>query len=701
MKSYLKIMFIQKIKYTPIVKFLFLSSLVCLSFITTKAQNTSLLQDKNSIYMNLKNVNIGDVKWTKGFWADKFETVHRVGIPSMWHTLEDPNISHAFSNFLVAAGLENGEFNGWWWLDGDFYKWVEAVSSVYGVTKDEDMGRLMDKVIDVIGKAQRADGYINTSIQIGHGHLEGEKHPFVGKTKPLQSIEDHELYNMGHLMTAACIHYRATGKANFLDIAKKTGDFLYQTFSSRDPSLAHFDFNPSNIMGTVELYRATGDKKYLELAQVFVDMRGSRPGGTDWTQTRVPLREETEAVGHAVTANYLYSGATDVYAETGEKALLDALLRIWENVTYTKMYITGATGALHAGASSRGDMVRGDLVNEAYGRKYELPNSTAYNETCANIAFGMWNWRLLGVTGEEKYADVMETVFYNSALSGISIDGRNFFYTNPLRRTFGTPLLLPLDRPTRVPFMLSYCCPPNIMRTIAEMGNYAYSINDKGVWVNLYGGNTLATKLPDGSDIQFEQITNYPWEEDVKIICQEAKKKDFGLMLRIPEWAAGATVKVNGKAINESVIAGGYFELNRYWAKGDVVELHLPMKIQLIEANPFVEEVKNQVAVKRGPIVYCLESPDLPDSIKVSSVMLPDSVKFKPVYKKDLLGGVMVLQGKAFSKPTRPWTKSLYKEVKPGQMKLIDIQLIPYYAWSNRGISEMSVWLPLAYGTDF
>lgn len=697
MKSYLKVMFIQKIKYKSIGKSLIFNLLVYLCFLPAQAQKGGLLQDNNSAYAKLKNVNIGDVKWTSGFWADKFETVHKVGVPSMWHTLEDPNISHAFTNFLVAAGLENGEFKGWWWLDGDLYKWVEAASAVYAVTKDENLDSLLDKVIGVIGKAQRADGYISTSILIGHGHQDGETHPFEGKIKPFQSTGDHELYNMGHLMTAACIHYRATGKTNFLDIAKKTGDFLYQTFMPRDPRLAHFDFNPSNIMGTVELYRTTGDKKYLELAKVFVDMRGSQPGGTDWVQTRVPLREETEAVGHAVTANYLYSGATDVYAETGEKILMDALLRIWENVAYRKMYVTGATGAYHAGASSRGDMVRGDLVNEAYGRKYELPNSTAYNETCANIAFGMWNWRLLGVTGEEKFADVMETVFYNSALSGISIDGRNFFYTNVLRRTYGTPFLLPLDRPTRVPFILSYCCPPNIMRTIAEMSNYAYSINDKGVWVNLYGSNTLTTKLTDGSDIRFQQVTNYPWEEDVKITCQEAKKNDFGLMLRIPEWAVGATIRVNGKAIDQPVTTGRYFELNRNWVKGDVVELHLPMKTQLIEANPLVEETVNQVAIKRGPIVYCLESADLPDNIKVSSIIIPASVNLKPVLKTDLLGGVVVLQGKAFSKSTEPWTNSLYREVKSDQMQLIDIQLIPYYAWSNRGVSEMSVWLPVAH----
>ncbi len=612
-------------------------------------------------------------------------------IPNLWRILKDPNISHAFTNFRVAAGLEEGEFKGRWWHDGDLYKSIEATSYVYAVTGDEKLNRLMDRVIDVISKAQREDGYIHTSILIGHGFRtsrQGETY-FKGKTKPFQDLHDHELYNMGHLMTAASIHYRATGKENFLNVAKKTGDFLYQTFRTRDPRLAHFGFNPSNIMGAVELYRTTGDKKYLELANIFTDMRGSQPGGTDLNQTRTPLREETEAVGHAVTANYLYAGAADVYVETGENAILDALEKIWQNVVFQKMYVIGATGALHQGLSSHGDK-----VHEAYGREYQLPNSTAYNETCANIANAMWNWRMLSISGKARFADIIELVLYNSALSGISIDGKSFFYTNVLRRTKGTPFLS-WDLPTRQPYLGCFCCPPNIIRTIAKVNGWAYSLSDEGVWVNLYGGNVLETEMLDGSKLKLTQETDYPWDGKIEITVDLPKEKEFTMMLRIPGWAKQASLKVNGQVVNKQLHPKSYFKLHLTWSRGDVVELDLPMPVQLITANPLVEETRNQVAIKRGPIIYCLESPDLPDGIRVSEVIIPIDINLKPEYKDDFLGGIIVLKGEAFYIPQADWTNKLYRKREVKGKKTVAIKLIPYFAWSNRGESEMTVWMPL------
>ncbi|MFB0524528.1 MAG: glycoside hydrolase family 127 protein, partial [Phycisphaerae bacterium] len=437
------------------------------------AKNRGITNTSASPYVKLRSVDVDDVKWTKGFWAEKFDLCHKVMIPNMWRLLEDPNISHAYTNFLVAAGLEEGQFQGTCWHDGDLYKWLEATAYVYAVTKDDELDQLMDKVIEVIGKAQQEDGYLHTSIIIGHGLQNvrsGQRH-FEGKTKRFENLHNHELYNMGHLMTAGCIHYRATGKSDLLNIAKKTGDYLYETFNGHDRQLAHFGFNPSNIMGALELYRTIQDDKYLQLAKIFVDMRGSAPGGTDQNQTRTPLRKETEAVGHAVTANYLYAGAADVYAETGDKTLLGALEKIWQNVALQKMYVTGATGALHRGISPAWDQ-----VHEAYGREYQLPNSTAYSETCANIANAMWNWRMFAITGEARFADIIELVLYNSALSGISIDGKNFFYTNVLRRTKNTPFLS-WDLPTRQPYLSCFCCPPNIVRTIAKSSGWAYSVS--------------------------------------------------------------------------------------------------------------------------------------------------------------------------------------------------------------------------------
>ena len=396
----------------------------------------------------------GAVRWTTGFWADKFQLCQDVIIPSMWEALQVEDNGAVFSNFYVAAGLREGKHLGTNWSDGDCYKWMETVTHVYGVTGAVALADRLDELIDVIGQAQDPDGYLCTQIQMT------EKERF-------EKTAHHELYNMGHLLTAACVHYRVTGKMNFLAIARKLAELLYTTFQPKPPALANFGWNPSNIMGLVDLYRATGESHFLELAGIFVDMRGSAPqeggwnqaasttDGTDQNQDRVPLREEFEAVGHAVTATYLYCGATDVYAETGDATLLAGLERIWQNVTERKMYLTGAVGAKHHAVSRRGDK-----VFEAFGLDYELPNAAAYNETCADIGNGMWNWRMLGVTGDAKYTDIMEQVIYNSGLSGMSVDGREFCYTNPLRWHGENHLHLTHDRPGRWFTHNCYCCPP-------------------------------------------------------------------------------------------------------------------------------------------------------------------------------------------------------------------------------------------------
>lgn len=643
------------------------------------ANSRGITNTSSSPYVKLRSVDIDDVKWTKGFWAQKFDSCHKVMVPNMWRLLEDPDVGYAFTNFRIAAGLEKGQFKGTWWHDGDLYKWLEATSYVYAVTKDKELDRLMDKVIEVIGKAQQEDGYISTAIIIGYRNA----------TKRFETVGHHELYNMGHLMTAGCIHYRATGKTTFLNIAKKTGDYLYKTFKPRPSQLAHFGFNPSNIMGAAELYRTTNDHKYLDLAEIFVAMRGSAQGGTDQNQARTPLRRETEAVGHAVTANYLYAGAADVYAETGDKKLLSALEKIWHNVVFQKMYVTGATGALHQGVSSARDH-----VHEAYGREHQLPNSTAYNETCANIANAMWNWRMLAVTGEARFADIVELVLYNSALSGISIDGKHFFYTNVLRRTKDAPLLS-WDLPARQTYLNCFCCPPNIVRTIAKAHGWVYSISDKGLWINLYGGNVLESELADGTKLKLIQETDYPWDGKIKITVNVPGKKKFAVMLRIPGWTKEATLKINGRAVKNDLHSGKYFELNRTWLADDCIELNLPMPVRLIESNPLVEETRNQVAIKRGPIVYCLESVDLPEGVKISEVVIPRNIKLEPQFDKNLMGGITVLEGKAEVFEEGNWSGQPYRELKPQKAKKVAIRLIPYYAWCNRGISEMTVWMPL------
>jgi DUF1680 family protein len=660
------------------------------------AKGRGITNTTSSPHVKMRSIDIEDVRWTKGFWADKFRIAHEVMVPNMWRILKDPEISHAWQNFLIVAGLAEGDFMGTPWYDGDVYKWLEAAAYVYAVTRDKELDQLMDEVISVIAKAQDSDGYISTMLQIGQGLRTGGNggespyRPFKD-VKRWQRLNDHELYNMGHLLTSACIHHRVTGKTSFLDVARKVGDHLYVTFKPRDPRLAHFGFNPSNIMGSIELYRTTGDPRYLELAQIFVDMRGSQPGGTDQNQTRTPLREETEAVGHAVTANYLYAGAADVYAETGEKALWDALEKIWHNVVNHKMYITGATTAYHHGRSSAGDR-----VGEAYGREYELPNLTAYNETCSNIANGMWNWRMLAVTGEGRFADVFETVLFNSGISGISIDGKLYRYANPLQWLGMESPHGHNDTYTRLPYLGCFCCPPNVVRTIVKAGGWSYSVSEQGVWVNIYGSNELKTELPDGTGIELTQESDYPWDGRVKITVKSPVKREYAIMLRIPGWASNAKISVNDVSVTTKIEPGTYAEVQRVWKAGDVIALDLPMDVQLIRAHPRVADVRNQVAVQRGPVVYCLESFDLPDGADALEVVLPFDIKLTPRYDHTFLGGVTVLEGSAFIHNQEDWASKLYARLVPPE-KQIDIKLVPYFAWNNRGAGYMTVWFPVAF----
>lgn len=625
-------------------------------------------------------------RWTSGFWADRFKLCYEVVIPKMKEALEHPDNAACLSNFRVGAGLEEGGHRGTNWSDGDCYKWIEAMAHVYAITGDPGLDHEMDCWIDLIAKTQAEDGYISTQTQ-----LNPEKRRWG-------SPHLHELYNMGHLMTAAAVHHRATGKVNFLDVASRAADYLYELFRPRPPELAHFGFNPSNIMGLVDLYRVTGERRYLELAAIFVEMRGSRPRkgpvGRDFlgdqNQDRVPLRMETQAVGHAVTATYLWCGAADVAAETGDRELIEALERIWHDVVERKMYITGALGPYHRGVSPRGDP-----VHEAFGRAYELPNATAYNETCANIGNAMWNKRMLELTGEARFADVMELVLYNSALSGMSIDGTLFCYTNPLARGRWTPMLSQ-DSPERWFTFHCYCCPPQVARTIAQVHEWAYSLSDDGLWVNLYGGSILQTELEGIGAVRLRQETDYPWDGRVTIRIEEAPEVEFALRLRIPGWSDGATIAVNGETVEAATKPGTYKTLKRRWSKGDVVRLDLPLRPRLMMAHPEVEETHNQVAVMRGPIVYCLEGVDLPEGVSVYEVHIPREIELTARYDPHLLGGVVVLEGEACRHPNPDWAGRLYAELPKTPLRPLPIRLIPYYAWLNRGRSEMRVWLPLA-----
>lgn len=657
---------------------------------TSNAYSRAICDNSESPHVKLRNINIGDCRWTDGFWADKFKLCEEVMVPHMGMLLKG-DIGHAYNNFKVAAGLKEDEAKGMLWHDGDFYKWMESALYVYGVNKDPKIVEELDEIIEVIGKAQQGDGYLHTHVQI----------------KGLERwsmVTNHELYNSGHLLTGACIHHRVTGKSNWLDIAIKHADYLYTVFQPRPERLARFGFNPSQIMALVELYRTTKNERYLELADIFVTMRGSVPAEQhpsvpywftgDQCQMRTPLREETEAVGHCVTAMYLYAGAADVFAETGEQALIDALDRIWSSAIERRMYLTGALGQVHHGAYDDRNS-----VHEAFMDDYLMPNSTSYNETCANIASAMFNWRMLAIKGDAKYADIMELVLYNSALVGISVDGKRYFYANPLRMNRGQREYSDhcdcTESADRELYIECFCCPPNLVRTIAKCSGWAYSLSEDGVAVNLYGGNNLDTTLRDGSPLKLTQETEYPWNGSVKITVQECKSDPFDIRLRVPGWAEGATILVNGQDAGVEPIPGTFAAIERQWNKGDVITLDMPMEITFVEGHPRIEEVRNQVAIKRGPLVYCVETPDLPEDTRILDVYIRGNTEMKLNHRPDFLGGVTTITGEILLRCDEK--EGMYRTVTKPEWKSHEATFVPYFTWSNRGTSEMTVFVPVIW----
>lgn len=675
------------------------------------AQKPGLTDMSQSKHAMMANTPIGATRWTTGFWADRFAVFEGTTIHSMWNTWNTPEISHGFRNFEIAAGVCEGAHWGPPFHDGDVYKWLEGVAAVYAVNRNPELDKLMDHVIHHIAKAQRADGYIHTPVIIdernkGIDTHAGEQAGTVIGTKTGAEDEkgafanrlNFETYNLGHLMMAAIVHHRATGKKTLLDVAIRATDFLCHFYETASAELARNAICPSHYMGVVEMYRTTRNPRYLELSKNLIDIRGMVENGTDDNQDRVPFRQQTTAMGHAVRANYLYAGVADVYAETGETLLMDNLRSIWNDIVTRKMYITGACGALYDGTSPDGTCYEPDSiqkVHQSYGRPYQLPNSTAHNETCANIGNMLFNWRMFQTSGDAKYTGLVENCYYNSILSGISLDGKKYFYTNPLRISDDLPYTLRWPK-ERTEYISCFCCPPNTVRTLCETQNYAYSINNEGVWCNMYGGSELRASLTNGANVQITQLSDYPWDGNVRINIDAAPKKQaFAIFLRIPEWCEDATIAVNGTPVDLATTPNTYARIERVWKKGDHIELNMPMNAVLMESNPLVEETRNQVAVKRGPVVYCLESLDIDGGARIDDVLIPSGITFTP--KKITIEGspVVALEGTARLMNDESWTGTLYRPVGKAD-KTVRIRLIPYYAWGNRGKSEMTVWMPLA-----
>ena len=685
------------------MKKLLLIALVCCCGTATNTQAQGLTDMSRSKKAVMQNLPMGATQWTGGFWGDRFQMLSTTGIWDMWETWNTPyetidalglHGSHGFANFQVAAGTVKGKHHGPPFHDGDMYKWLEACAAVYAVTKDPKIDALMDQFIEQVALAQRADGYIHTPVVISernagidtHAGTENAAGIEIGKDQKhaFASRLNFETYNLGHLMTAGIIHKRATGKNTLFECGKKAADFLYNFLTNDAAELSRNAICPSHYMGAAEMYRETGDEKYLTLAKGLIAIRDSVTNGEDHNQDRHKFRDQYEAMGHAVRANYLYAGVADLYAETGETQLMKNLCAIWDDIIQHKIYIMGGCGALYDGVSPDGTTYNQpsiQQIHQAYGRQFQLPQEAAHNEICAQIGMMLFSWRMFQTTGDAKYIDNIENELYNGILSGISLDGRDFFYTEALRRTKEFPYVMRWPK-HRQRYITCFCCPPNTLRTLCEAQEYAYAISGETLYVNLYGQNSLKTK-----DLEVEQITNYPWDGHITLTVKKAKKLST-IILHKPDWCDRYSVTVNGEKTGLTI--------TRKWKKGDVIQLTLDMRPRLVEANPLVEEAKNQVAVMRGPIVYCLEGQDIQGGYRINDIALDDDIELKEV-KMTIAGHEFIaLEGEAKLVNNRPWNNStLYRELSKSPDTKVRIRLIPYYAWDNRGIQDMSLWLPL------
>ena len=683
--------------------------LICIVCCGFAAASTSqgLTDMSRSKQAKMQNVPLGSAQWTGGFWGDRFQMLSTTGIWDMWNTWNTPwevidnmglHGSNGFRNFEVAAGTVKGKHHGPPFHDGDMYKWLEACASVYAVTKDPKIDALMDKFIEQVALAQRADGYIHTPVVISERNAGIDSHALTENAAGIEIGKDQkhafasrlnfETYNLGHLMTAGIVHKRATGKTTLFECGKKAADFLYNFLTNDAAELSRNAICPSHYMGAAEMYRETGDEKYLTLAKGLIAIRDSVTNGEDHNQDRHKFRDQYEAMGHAVRANYLYAGVADLYAETGEAQLMKNLSAIWDDIIQHKIYIMGGCGALYDGVSPDGTTYNQpsiQQIHQAYGRQFQLPQEAAHNEICAQIGMMLFSWRLFQTTGDPQYVDNIENELYNGILSGISLDGRDFFYTEALRRTKEFPYVMRWPK-HRQHYITCFCCPPNTLRTLCQAQEYAYTLGNGSadtLFVNLYGQNTLKTK-----DLEITQETNYPWDGEIKLTVKKAKKLST-IILHKPDWCDKYSVKVNGEQADLAI--------TRKWKKGDVIELCLDMRPRLIEANPLVEEAKNQVAVMRGPIVYCLEGQDIQGGYRINDIALNSDIELKEV-KMSIAGhDFIALEGEAKLVNNQQWNnQTLYRELTKSPEAKVKIRLIPYYAWDNRGIDDMSLWLPLA-----
>ena len=626
-----------------------------------------------SPYAKLRTLPLDDVTLIGGLWSQR-QSVNR-GI-SLKHGYEQLEKAGNFGNLRLAAGEEEGEFRGMRFADSDVYKWLEAVAFELASVPDPEVQRMAEHAIDLVEATQGADGYVNSYWQV---------------VEPDRRWDDvasgHELYCAGHLIQAGIAYHRAIGDSRLLDVSRRFADYIDSVFGpdKRPGTPGH----PEIETALIELYRHTGDRRYLRLAGYFLDQRGRGdlgPGrfGPEYHQDRVGVRDATTMEGHSVRQLYLTAGVADLFLETGEQALHDALIRQWRDLTEHHLFVTGGVGSQHRG--------------EAFGEPYDLPNENCYCETCAQIASIMWNWRMLLMTGEARFADLLELTMYNGFLSGVSLDGRGFFYVNPLQSS-GKDQDSGRKQAERQEWWNCACCPPNVMRLIASLGHYFATGDSTGLQVHQYGGCTIESQTGSGQRIVLRMETEYPWQGLVKIVVDQTPSAAWRLSLRVPAWCEHASLRVNGQEWDAPTVPGSYVTVDRAWQKDDEVQLDLAMPPRMVQGNPRIEAIRGRVAIRRGPVVYCLEQADQEQSTDITEVEIDPSSPIQDTWQGDLLGGVTTLALAGFAIDNSRWHGNLYMSVASSDevaRKPTRLTAVPYFAWANRGPNAMRVWVPTA-----
>lgn len=644
-----------------------------------------------------ERVALNRIRIRDDFWSYYIELVKNVVIPYQWEALNDrvegAEPSGAVRNFRIAAGLSQGEFYGFVFQDSDLAKWLEAAAYLLEADANPELEGIADGVIDIIAKAQREDGYLNTYFIL--------KEP----DKRWTNLTDcHELYCAGHLIEAGVAYYRATGKRKLLDVVAKFADYIDSVFGTEPGKLPGYDGHQEIELALVKLYEATGQERYLRLSRYFLDQRGQQPsffeeelkrrgGKSHWGgnaqrvdlayhQAHLPVREQETAVGHAVRLLYMLTGMADVAALTGDETLLAACRKLWDNIVGKQMYITGGVGSMPQG--------------EAFSFDYDLPNDTAYAETCASIGLIFFAQRMLRISPESRYADVMERALYNTVVGGMARDGKHFFYVNPLevdpKACGGANHKYDHIKPVRQEWFGCACCPPNIARLLASLGEYIYTVQGDTVYAHLYIGGEAELQV-GGGKVKLTQTTDYPWNGRVRFEVAPEGEGRFTLALRLPDWCPEASLKVNGEAValEGGFIQNGYIRLQRQWSEGDVVELKLAMPVTRMCSHPLVRANAGKVALQRGPLVYCLEQAD--NGANLHELVLPREAELRAERETGLLGGLVTVQAEAVRLTGSEGDGELYRPSSPLLEKPAAVKFIPYYAWANRGAGEMTVWV--------